>query len=116
MVNRRNLRGLISGVAAMLFVSATTMANRINLPYAGTLGGKQVAAGNYKITWEHHSPTATVTLADGRKLVATAEGKIEERSTKFARKMVVYTTQSDGSQAITEIRLGGTTMAIVFAP
>jgi hypothetical protein len=116
MVNRRNLRGLISGVAAMLFVSATAMANTISLPYAGTLGGKQVAAGHYKITWEHHSPTATVTLADGRKLVATAEGKVEERSTKFARNMVVYTTQSDGSQVITEIRLGGTNTAIVFTP
>lgn len=90
------------------------MANNISVPYAGTLGGKQVAAGHYKITWEHHSPTATVTLADGKKIVATAEGKVEERSTKFERNMVVYTTGSDGSQTINEIRLAGTSTAIVF--
>ena len=116
MVNRRNLRGLISGMAAILLVSATAMANTISLPYAGTLGGKQVAAGHYKITWEHHSPTATVTLADGKRIVATVEGKIEERSNKFARNVVVYTTQSDGSQVISEIRLAGTNTAIVFTP
>jgi len=80
------------------------------------LGGKQVAAGRYKITWEHGTPTSTVTLADDRKIVAAVEAKIEEHGTKFARNMVVYETQSDGSQVISEIRLGGTNTAIVFTP
>ncbi len=113
---RRHLGTLISSMAVVLLASATAMATTISVPYSGTLAGKHIEAGQYKITWEHHSPTATVTLAEGKKIVATVEGKLEERTTKFQRNMVVYSTQPDGSQVISEIRIGGTNTAIVFAP
>jgi hypothetical protein len=56
-----------------------------------------------------------VTLAKGNNVVATAQGKIEERSAKYARNMVVFITKPDGSRAINEFRLAGTNKAIVFS-
>ncbi len=88
---------------------------RVHMPFAGTLSGAALAAGHYNITWQAHSPTLTVTVAQGKNVIATVPGRMEERASKFARNMVVYTTRPDGSQIINEVRLGGTNRAIVFA-
>jgi hypothetical protein len=88
---------------------------RVYLPYASTLSGAQLEAGRYEISWQHHSPGLTVTVAQERKLVATVQGRIEERDRKFHTNMVIYTERPDGSRFINEIRVGGTRQAIVFS-
>jgi hypothetical protein len=58
----------------------------------------------------------TVTQGKGKKasVIATAQGRLENRDTKYERNMVVYTTHPDGSQSVSELRIGGTSTAIVF--
>jgi len=116
MTYRTYLRGLISSAAVLLLVSASALASTFSVPYSGKMGGARIEAGHYNITWEHHSPGVTVTVAKGKNVVATVQGKIEERGTRFERNMVVYTTNADGSQTINELRIGGTNQAIVFEP
>jgi len=87
----------------------------VKIPYGGTLSGTQLAAGQYKITWQQNSPSLTVTVANARNVVATVQARMEERTRKFERNMVVYTERPDGSRIIREIRVGGTSRAILFS-
>ncbi|MBZ5516906.1 MAG: hypothetical protein LAN62_19070 [Acidobacteriia bacterium] len=119
MTYRQVSRVFALGVAALLLTALGALAKgskTINLPYAGTLAGTRVEAGHYQIAWVEHSPEATVTLTreDGKGVVATVQGKIEERSSKYERNMVIYDSKPDGTQVISEVRLGGSNKAIVF--
>ena len=114
MMNHSHLRILVSTAAFLIFVSGHALAKSMNVPNAGTLGGTRVEAGVYNITWVHHSPEVTVTVAKGKTVVATVKGRMESRNMKYQRNMIVYTAQPDGTQNIDEIRIGGTNSAIVF--
>ncbi len=104
-------------LAIFLVASASALAKNsrsFNLTYSASLNGTQLAAGEYRVTWESHSPGATVTFTNSKNVVATAQGKLVERDVKYERNAVVYETNADGSRIITEIRFGGTKQAIVF--
>ena len=118
MTHRKLLRALIPSLAVLLLVTAGALAKgprTISVPYAGTLGGTKVEPGHYLLSYEQHSSEATVTLANGRKMIVTTQGKVLERPTKYKQNAVVYQRRDDGSQFISEIRLGGTNQAIVFS-
>ncbi len=102
-------------LTAIVPAYATKKSCRVNMPYAGTLSGAQLEAGRYKIIWQHHSPSLTVTVAQGKNVVASVQARMEERSTKFHTHMVLYTERPDGSRFISEIRVGGTRQVIVFS-
>ena len=114
MLNRKMLRMLVTGVAVLMLTAGSALAASFNFPYPAKMGGALLKSGSYNVTWEHHSPEVTVTVADGKKVVTTAEGRLETRPGKFAYNMVVYNTQPDGSQSIAELRIKGTNSAIVF--
>jgi hypothetical protein len=119
MTTKHFLTTVILAVAVILtaIVPAFAANNscRVYLPYASTLSGVQLEAGHYEVTWQHHSPGLTVTVAQERKLVATVQGRIEERDRKFHTNMVIYTERPDGSRFVSEIRVRGTRQAIVFS-
>ncbi|MFB3920133.1 MAG: hypothetical protein ACE145_00340 [Terriglobia bacterium] len=117
MTNRRIFGSLMTGLAVLALVSASAFARggrTISISYPATLGGVRLDAGRYELTYQQHSPEATVTLAKGKSVVVTTQGKVQDRSTKYQRDMVVFETKSDGTQVVSEIRLGGTHQAIVF--
>ena len=108
----------MAGLTVLVLVTASSFAKgsrTISISYPATLGGVQLAAGHYDLSFEQHSPEATVTLARGKTVVVSTQGKVVERDTKYQRNMVVFETKSDGSQVVSEIRLGGTNQAIVFS-
>ncbi len=118
MSHRKVLRGSMTGLAVLFLVGASAFAKgarTIAITYPATLGGMHIAAGHYELTFEQHSPEATVTLAKGKTVVLTTQGRVEQRDTKYERNMVVFETKSDGTQIISEIRLAGTNQAIVFS-
>jgi hypothetical protein len=88
---------------------------RVSMPFAAEMNGTHIAAGQYNISWQASNPSLTVTVAKGQSVVATVQGKMEDRSNKFQTNMVVYKAKPDGSQIVSEIRLGGTSQAIVFS-
>ena len=118
MKHRKLLQSLMASLSVLLLISASAFAKgarTISISYPATLGGVHLAVGHYDLTFEQHSPEATVKLAKGKTVVVTTQAKVEERSTKYQRNMVVFETKSDGSQIVSEIRLGGTNQAIVFS-
>jgi len=117
MTHRLLLRALISSLAVLFLVGASALANgsrTLSVPYAGSLGGTSIEPGVYQLNYQQHSPEATVTLTSSKKVIVTTQGKVVERPAKYRVNAVVYQRRDDGSQVITEIRLGGTNQAIVF--
>ena len=114
MLNRKMLQMLITGVALLMLATGSALASSFSFPYKGNMGDARLDAGRYDITWQQNSPEVTVTVNKGKNVIATAKGRLENRETKYERNMVVYTTQPDGSQSISELRIGGTSSAIVF--
>jgi len=100
---------LFSGVNALAKDSRT-----LTLQHAASLNGKQLTPGKYQVSWETHSPEATVTFTKKRNVVATAEGRLVERPDKFEADAIVYANNPDGTSSIVEIRFGGTNQALTF--
>jgi hypothetical protein len=119
MKHHRHLKVAVLGAAVLLLAVVNAWAKgakTFNVPYAGLLGNARIEAGHYRISWDEHSPKATVTVAttNGKQVVATAQGKLVERGSKYQRNMVIYTARPDGTQVISELRIGGSNKAIVF--
>ena len=84
------------------------------LNHDATIAGSHLASGKYNVQWQTHSPAATVTFSQGSKVLATAEGKVVDRGTKYGFDEVVYDQTADGSRVIQEIRFKGSSEVIVF--
>jgi hypothetical protein len=110
--------GSIRVTLAILFMATLSAVAQntgtLKLAYSGSLSGKQVAAGEYKVVWETHSAEAVVTITQNRKVVATVQGKWVDRDTKYEVNSVVYSNNPDGSRSVLEIRFAGRKGALVF--
>ncbi len=105
-------------LAILLMATLSAVAQNtgtLNLGYSASLKGKQLAAGEYKVVWETHSPDAAVTLTQKKKVIATVQGKWVDRDTKYEANSAVYSVNPDGSRTILEIRFAGRKGALVFA-
>lgn len=102
------------GLALVTATGALAKSPRILFPYAATLNGQQVKAGYYVVAWEARSPEATMTLSQGRHVVATAQAKVVERSTPNQTDAVVYNTAPDGTKRIVEIQFAGSNKVLVL--
>jgi len=114
MLENKGLRILVTVVAVVMLAAGSALAASFKLPLSGKIGDAQLEPGRYKITWQQHSPDATVTVAKGKSVVATTEARIEKRANRFDRNSVLYRIHTDGSRSVSEIHLGGTNTAIVF--
>ena len=104
-------------VAILLMATLSAVARNartLKVAYSASLSGKELAAGEYNVAWETHSPSATVTFTQKKQVVATVEGKWVDRDTKYPANAVVYSTNPDGSRTILEIRFAGLKGALVF--
>jgi hypothetical protein len=86
----------------------------IALPHDSILNGTSLPAGEYVVRWEAQNPRATVEFARGHKVVLSTEGRIEDRGKKYHSNTVVYSTASDGTITISEIRFAGSSEVLVF--
>jgi len=101
----------VSGAAAK-----TKDARNIVLRSDATLAGTHLTSGNYTVQWQTHSPNATVSFLQDGKVVATAEGKVVDRGTKYEFNEVMFDETADGTRVIQELRFKGSSEAIEFNP
>jgi hypothetical protein len=116
---RRNSLGVSVFVLALaLIASAPAFANnshKLTLRYDVVLKGTPLQAGDYTVRWENHSSTTTVTVSRKKVVLATVEGQLVERGKRFDRSAIMLDTTADGTRILREIRLAGTTQALVFS-
>ena len=112
------LVGRLTATLAILLMAALSAvaqnARTLKVPYSASVNGKQLAAGEYRVTWETQSPEATVNFAQKKEVVATVEGKWVDRDAKYEANAVVFSNNPDGSRTILEIRFAGLKGALVF--
>ncbi|MGC4049001.1 MAG: hypothetical protein QM757_05725 [Paludibaculum sp.] len=91
---------------ALVCASAATY--QVTLFQPSTVAGKELKAGDYKLTVDNDKAT----IAKGKdKVEATV--KVENSDTKYSATSVRY-TDDNGKMKVQEIRLGGTTTRLVF--
>jgi hypothetical protein len=117
MINRRLLTTLTLMLAVLAMAHSAVLAadsRMVQVHNPATLNGVKITAGQYKVTWQPHSPEVTVTFVRDDKVVVTAEGKHVDRDAQFNRDAVIYKANPDGSQTITELRFKNMKQVIVF--
>jgi hypothetical protein len=117
MLKKSHLGISILVLAVALVASAPALANNardLRLNHDMVLKGTPLQAGEYSLRWESHSATAVVTLSKKKAVVATVEGQLVDRGKKYERNAVVFDTNPDGMRIIREIRLAGSSQALVF--
>ena len=108
----------VLALVLVLALSATAFAasgsTTIKLFSAAQVNGKSLAAGEYKVKWDSHSPEAEVTFLQDKRAVATAHAKLVDRDQAARENSFITRINSDGSETIVEIRFEGKKSALVF--
>jgi hypothetical protein len=116
---RRTYATLIATLLAVGSVgSAPSLARDsryLKVAYSAVLSGKEIPAGEYRVSWKAHSPEATIAFARGGEVMLTVEGRWTDRQVRYERNMIVYNLNPDGSRTILEIRFAGLRSVLVFA-
>jgi hypothetical protein len=109
---------LARAVALFLFVALPAFANNLNTLQTSdsvvTPKGAEIPAGVYEITYQSHSPTATVTFKQGKRVVATVDGKWVDRDVEYKNNAIVYRTNPEGTRTLIEIRFAGKKQALLL--
>jgi hypothetical protein len=114
---RKTLCVTIGAVGFLVLAGSVATAKdsrNIVLGHDVTIGGSHLASGEYSVLWETHSPAATVSFLRKGKVVATAEGKVVDRGTRYRANEIVYNEAGNGARMIQEIRFRGSSEVIVF--
>jgi hypothetical protein len=106
-------KGLLLGLAVLLATSAFA-ANKGSVAVTDpvTVAGKQLAAGQYKLTWDGSGSSVQLNIMQGKNVVATVPARLIELDRPAANSSAVVINNSDGSRALSEIRFSGKKYAL----
>ena len=97
----------LSLLLAASAVAGTTNKGTLKVSETVSVGGKQIAAGQYQLEWAGSGPNVELTISDGRTTVAKVPAQVLPLEKAGAASG--YSTNSDqaGKKALTEIFFGG---------
>jgi hypothetical protein len=90
-------------------------ARNVDIEHAVVVSGTTLPAGQYAVRWEAQNPQASVEFVRNKKVVASAPCKFEDRGKKYDSSTVIYATNPNGSNTISEIRFAGSSEVLVFS-
>ena len=104
---------------ALLLATSAFAANKqnkgsIELDKPATIGGHQLASGEYKLTWEGTGPNVDLMIKSYGKLVATVPAQLIELDRPERSNGYELHTNDDGSQTVKSIEFGGKKYALAF--
>ncbi len=96
----------------MVFLPALAFAQKnsanVALDQSVTIGGTQLAPGQYKLIWEGNAPNVNVSFVEGKKTVATAPAKLVSNPTN--EEAIETATQTDNTQVLQAVDLKNVTI------
>ena len=111
-------KNLLATLALLLATSAFAANKRnkglIELNQPATVGGHQLAPGQYKLTWDGTGPNVDLMILSYGKLVATVPAHLIELSRPERNNGYEVHTNDDGSQTLTSIEFGGKKYGLTF--
>ena len=104
---------------ALLLATSAFAANKqnegsIELDKPATIGGHQLASGEYKLTWDGTGPNVDLMIKSYGKLVATVPAQLIELDRPERNNGYELHTNDDGSQTVKSIEFGGKKYALAF--
>jgi hypothetical protein len=108
-------KGLLLGLALLLATSAFA-SNKGSLAVTDncTVAGKQLAKGDYKVSWEGNGPDVQLNIMQGKNVVATVPAHMTELNSSPQNDSAVVSNNSDGSKTLSEIRFAGKKYALAI--
>jgi len=118
-VNFSKISKILLPALGLLLATSAFAANKqnkgsIELDKPATIGGHQLAPGEYKLTWDGTGPNVDLMIRSYGKLVATVPAHLIEVSHPERNNSYVAQTNADGSQSLIEIDFGGKKYALAF--
>ncbi len=108
-------KGLLLGLALLLATSVFA-ANKGSLAVTDpvTVAGKQLAAGEYKLTWDGSGSSVQLNIMQGKNVVATVPARMIELDRPANNSSAVVNSHTDGSKSLAEIRFSGKKYALAI--
>lgn len=112
----RMSKGLLLGLALLLATSAfASNKGSLAVTDACTVGGKALAAGDYKVNWDGNGPDVQLNIMKGKNVVATVPAHMIELNSASLSDAAVVSKNNDGSKSLSEIRFSGKKYALSLA-
>jgi hypothetical protein len=108
-------KGLLLGLALLLATSAFA-SNKGSLAVTDncTVAGKQLAKGDYKVSWDGNGPDVQLNIMKGKDVVATVPAHMTQLTSSPQSDTAVVSSNSDGSKTLSEIRFAGKKYALAI--
>jgi len=107
------LKALSLGLALLLATTALAASKgSLQLTTPAIVAGKQLPAGEYKVTWEGSGPAVEANIMQGKTLVAKVQAKIVELDRTPSMDAAVVRKSEDGSSTLNQIRFSGKKYAL----
>ena len=108
MTASKTFRGLLLGLSVLLAAIAFAAdKGSLELNNPASIGGKQLAAGDYKLKWDGEGPTVQLNILQGNKVVATTRARVVNVDHPAEHNESVVSQDPKGSRSVGEIRLAG---------
>lgn len=101
-------RQFAMGFLTVALAAASASEHRVTLFQTSVINGNELKAGEYKVELKDNKAF----IRQGKQTVE-ADVKVEDMDSKFSSTSVRYST-ADGKARVSELRLGGTRMKVVF--
>jgi hypothetical protein len=108
MTASKKFRGLLFGLSVLLATGAFAAdKGSLELNSPASIGGKQLAAGDYNLTWQGDGPTVQLNVLKGNKVVVTTRARVVNVDHPSERNESVVNQDGNGGRSLAEIRLSG---------
>jgi hypothetical protein len=106
-------------VVAILFAvgaaARTSNTKKFFLHFPASVGGVQIPAGLYDLSWKNENSTVEVTFSREGRFIGAARGVWVKHGAKYESDAALLQLNPDGSHSLIEIRLAGLKQTIAFS-
>lgn len=103
----KSLKG-ISLAAVVLLAGSALAASKgsLELHHPTSVGGKQLASGNYTVQWDGTGDQVELKIFQGKNAVATTSARVVKVEHPMPNDAAVVVTNGDGTSSLSQIRFG----------
>ena len=116
-MNALNLKNVIkcAGLAGVVLLAGSALAaskGSLQLQHPTSVGGKQLATGDYTVQWEGTGDQVELKVYQGKNEVASTSAHMMKVEHPAEYNQAVVSTNGDGSSSLSEIRFRGKNFAL----
>jgi hypothetical protein len=115
-VLKQSLKGIF--LAAVVLVAGSALAaskGSLELQHPTSVGGKQLATGNYTVQWDGTGDQVELKIFQGKNAVATTPARVVKVERRQPHNAAITVTNGDGTSSLSQIVFGGKDYALEVA-